>query len=114
MKKTFIDNRFGTKQQVAVTFHRYSGSNNIAIRLVETESGLPWGIASVNIPGVTLSDDRVAIKNHTEGEGMDSLLIEAGIIEPGPVDFHPSGYVNIPVYQLTKEAHAEAVSVARH
>lgn len=62
----------------------------------------------------TFPDDRVAIKAYAEGEGIDALLIQAGIIEPDPIDFCPSGYVTIPVYRLTTAAHAEAQAVARH
>lgn len=113
MKSTFIDNRFGMNQTVCATFHRYTGSNNIAIRLTD-EDGMPWGMASVNVPGYTFPDDRVAIKAYAEGEGIDALLIQAGIIEPDPIDFCPSGYVTIPVYRLTTAAHAEAQAVARH
>lgn len=103
----FIDRRFSFRQAVTANFHRYKDSNNVAIELVcddEESSGQHWCMASVNVPGEILDDILVAIKTHSENEGLDGVLIEAGVIEPIPVRYLDSGFVQIPIYRLTPAA----------
>lgn len=112
MKESFVDTRFGMNETVSAVFHRYLDSNNVAIELVGEEG--PHCMASVNVPGAPLSDELVAIKNYSENEGIEQVLIEAGIIEAVPLRYLYSGWAQIPVYRMTKEAQAKAQAVPQH
>lgn len=107
MKLEFIDSRFNGRQPVKAVFARYAESGNIGIELLcddEESKGQPWCVATVNVPGYRTEEDEVAIKTYSENEGLDTLLMLAGIIEKTPVRYIKSGFVQIPVYRLTKEA----------
>ena len=106
MSFQFVDQRFSFNQPVTAEFHRYRGSNNIAIQLVD-EGGTPWCMASVNVPDEILGEDVVALKTYSENEGIDSILVSAGVIENPPVRYIGSGFVMIPVYRLTEAARKE-------
>jgi len=107
MNSHFIDTRLGFNEVVTVFFERYAGKGNtrsdsVAIILEDTQ-GMTWLTPSVNIDGVT-GGRVVAIKNHSEGEGIDKLLIENGIINPLRNGTVSTGHVHIPLYTLTDEA----------
>lgn len=108
-----IDDRFNSKESVDVVFHRYVGSNNVAIQLV-CDTGEQWCMASVNVPGNPLSDELVAIKNYSENEGIEAILIRAGIIQPEPLRYLACGFAITPIFRLTSEACARARSVPKH
>ena len=81
-----------------VTLERCNYLNNtLALELVETETGEPFMMCTVNIPD--LSYGEVAIKNYSENEGVLDFLIKEGIIEP-PHRFDSSGYVSLPVCKV--------------
>jgi hypothetical protein len=82
-----------------VTLERcnYRNNNGLALELVETKTGEPFMMCTVNIPN--LSDGEVAIKNYSENEGVLDFLIKEGIIEP-PHRFDSSGYVSLPVCKV--------------
>jgi hypothetical protein len=81
-----------------VTLERCNYLNNtLALELVETKTGEPFMMCTVNIPN--LSDGEVAIKNYSENEGVLDFLIKEGIIEP-PHRFDSSGYVSLPVCKV--------------
>jgi hypothetical protein len=81
-----------------VTLERCNYLNNaLALELVETKTGEPFMMCTVNIPN--LSDGEVAIKNYSENEGVLDFLIKEGIIEP-PHRFASSGYVSLPVCKV--------------
>lgn len=83
-----------------VVFDSYSNNKNTAISLLDALSGEPVIMASVNL--TKLPPNQVAIKNYSEGEGIEAALIEAGIIGNEPILMIPSGFVNIPVYEILK------------
>jgi len=62
-------------------------------------------IVSVNVNNA-LPKELICIKNWSEYAGIEQPLIDAGIIEEFPLTVIPSGFVRIPVYQLTDEAAA--------
>lgn len=85
-----------TGKEIVVRFHiwdcniqveRYN-NDRIALQLIsaveneEIAQGEPIAMATVNIPTVPLADDEVIIKNYSENEGIEQVLIDAGIIEP--------------------------------
>jgi hypothetical protein len=81
-----------------VTLERCNYLNNaLALELVETETGEPFMMCTLNIPD--LSYGEVAIKNYSENEGVLDFLIKEGIIEP-PHRFASSGYVSLPVCKV--------------
>ena len=84
--------------------HRYCGTNNLALCIVDS-NGEQMCVASVNIADKPLSDDRIAIKNWSENEGVDTLLKKQGVIGE-MVDFAISGFVDIPIYKLTEKGKA--------
>ena len=94
-----IDNRFGADTRVSARFERYQ-NGQLALELVETETGEAWCTATVALPA-GLPDDLIAIKSWSENEGMPEILERAGLIEGQPVQSVRSGFVQIPVYRLT-------------
>jgi hypothetical protein len=94
-----IDNRFGADTVVSPWFERYQ-NGQLALELVEADTGEDWCMASVALPA-GLPDDLIAIKNWSENEGMSGILERAGLIEGQPVQNVRSGFVQVPVYRLT-------------
>lgn len=86
-----------TKLNVTIT--KYAGNNNTAIMLVNDE-GETFSVASVNVR--QLPSHLVAIKNYSEGSGIEKSLIEGGIIKNEIVNQIRSGFVEIPIYELTE------------
>lgn len=108
------DDRFGKGTVVEAVFHRYVGSNNVAIQLVQCDTGEQWCMASVNVPGSPLPDHLVAIKTYSENEGVDTILVSAGVIHPEPVRYLACGHATTPIFRLTEVAKAKAAAVPRH
>ena len=82
---------------VTLKRHRYRNNNALALELVETETGMPFMMCTVNTPEI--SDGEVAIKNYSENEGVLDFLIKEGIIEP-PHTFISSGFIRLPVCKV--------------
>jgi hypothetical protein len=97
-----IDTRFGLNTTVEVCFERYQ-NGQIAIQLIEAETGEPWTTATSALES-PVPKGQVAIKNWSENEGIDTLLLNAGVIEGAPVARARSGFVSVPLYQLSKSA----------
>ncbi len=49
-----------------------------------------------------LDDDTIAVKNYSENKGMDIWMRDNGYIESVPCSHFTSGFVNIPIYNLTQ------------
>lgn len=45
------------------------------------EMGLPYATCTMQLEGVTLADDEVIIKNHSENEGVLDILIQNNVVE---------------------------------
>ena len=73
-------------------------NGNLALQVVSEAEG-PICVCTVN-PGVEVGDDEIAVKDYSENEGMAATLLEMGIIKGEPVYRIPSGWVEIPVYEL--------------
>ena len=82
-----------------VQFSHYH-DNNLRISLVDLVDGSPVATATTNIEGVKLASDEVCIKDYSENTGMLMALQAAGIVE-SVVKIVQSGYVDVPVVQLT-------------
>ena len=77
---------------------RQYGNGNLALQVVNNEGVVCT--CTVN-PGERVDAGRIAIKDYSENEGMVDTLLEMGIIQGKPVYSIPSGWVQIPVYDLT-------------
>lgn len=95
----------------SMQFDRYRSTRNLAVQLViHNPDGAienyfhnePMTVATVNLG--PLPDDRIAIKDYSENEGMVKSLAAAGFIEPSPCETVDSGFVRIPVHKLTPAA----------
>ena len=67
-----------------VFFTEYVNSKNVAIRLMEIETGEAIGTCTVNLPEVVESYkplDVVVIKEYGENEGILKVLVDAKIVK---------------------------------
>jgi len=67
--------------------------------LLYSRVGEPMGKATVNLPGVPMAEDEIAIKNYSENEGMLESLTAAGIVSE-PRRYVLNGLVSIPICRL--------------
>lgn len=84
----------------AFTIKRYGMNNNIYIGIISKDEG-PICHCTVNTP-TKLPDDRIAVKDWSENEGMVEKLKDLDMITGDPVDYIHSGLVNIGVYMLSE------------
>lgn len=91
--------KYGTYEGAEFKATRY-GNGNLALA-VESETEGPICICSVN-PGQKVDDGLLAVKDYSENEGMASTLLDMGIIGEKKYSI-PSGWVSIPVYELTEK-----------
>lgn len=82
--------------KLMLTCEKYEFYNNTAL-LLETEDGIPFGVASANV--VKLPADLVAIKDYSENEGMFDALYNQKIIS-APVRYIDSGFIKMPVCKI--------------
>ncbi len=88
---------------LTASFAKY-GNGQTAIKLIDTEDGMPYATATVCVEDNLLKEDEVAIKDYSENAGILDSLIEANIIDH-PHAFIQSGFVKIPICKLiTKTA----------
>lgn len=73
------------------------GSGRVALSLVDEEG--PVATATVNLPGVKLGPNQVAIKSYAENEGLLEALVAAGVVKPTGQTVR-SGYVEVPICEL--------------
>jgi len=67
-------------EEVFVVFEKYADNGRVAIRLVD-EEGMPFCMATVNVPQVPLQEDEVIIKNYSENAGVLEILEQEGYIQ---------------------------------
>ena len=90
--------KFG-KYTLIPQFSKYRNNNRVAISLIDAEDGIPFSIATVNLPDEPLDENEVAIKNYAENDGILWALQDAGIV--GEIKrYSQSGYVTIPIVDL--------------
>lgn len=85
---------------VSVSTKKY-GNNRPAIIITDSE-GLPYMIATVNIPERVLEDNEVIIKDYSENEGIYQWLLEKNIIQP-MVGTHQMSFERAPICVLNSE-----------
>lgn len=99
----FVDNRFNGSQEVVVSFNKYV-NGGVAI-LLSCADGQPYAKASINVSeGDRLEHgiEEVAIKGYSEGEGMEKLLIDNGIILAKVLKEIEVGRSVVNLYQLSQ------------
>jgi hypothetical protein len=81
---------------------RYLTGGDVALTAT-CEDGEPWDVLTVNLPGVSIPRDCVAVRDYSEGAGNLRTLADAGLVESRPVRVVRSGFVAVPVCRLTKK-----------
>lgn len=87
-------------EKVNVFVNKY-GNNRPAIYIADTD-GLPFMIATLNVPERPLEEDEVVIKNYSENEGIYDWLLERNIIQP-MIGSHQLAYNRAPICVLNSE-----------
>ena len=75
-------------------------NDRIAIQLRAPDDGEPIATATVNLPATPMEPDEAAIKNYSENEGIEDVLIKEGILMLGTVKTVQTGYAKVPVYKV--------------
>lgn len=91
--------QYGSYEGAEFNAARY-GNGNLALAVESATEGRIC-ICSVN-PGQKVDDGLLAVKDYSENEGMASTLLDMGIIGEKKYSI-PSGWVSIPVYELTEK-----------
>ena len=90
------------RRQVALSITRYARNGRICLRLIEVENGEETGACTactVNLPGVPLAEDEVAIQTWSKNVGILDWLIEEGIASK-PLHYADFGGTFIPICSL--------------
>ena len=82
--------------------HYATARDVLGLELWDSE-GFPFLRVTVNLPGVGVPKDCIAIKSWSENEGIVQNLIQWGVIEPLPTMEVKTGHVVAPVHRLTEE-----------
>lgn len=99
--KTYQINTKYSHESVWAQVRRYH-DGNIRIDFVGNEG--PVFVATVNVPGIEdLGEHVVAIKDYSENEGVRAELVRLGIINPIPLAYAHSGFVEIPIHRLSDQ-----------
>jgi hypothetical protein len=83
----------------------YVTGKRLALRLVTSQdgedsyAGEPFSTVTANLPAVSLADDEVIVKNYSENEGLDTLLMHLGIAHYTGRTIS-SGFVAMPIMKL--------------
>lgn len=99
MKNFTYKSKYGTYKNC----YFYGGTypnGNIALEICNSELGSITRVTTN--PGIKVADDCLAIKDYSENVGMVSWMQTNGFIKEGPpIRIIHSGFVEIPVYQMT-------------
>lgn len=92
-------NRFRSYRNCRFVATRYCDNGNLAL-LIENDEDGQIAVCSVN-PWESVDNGRLAVKDYSENAGMVDFLKGEGIVRGNPVYTIPSGFIEIPVYELT-------------
>lgn len=87
--------------EIEAVFRKYPMNDRWAIELISKEEGIPYAVATVNLPDVELEEDEVIIKNYSENEGILELLEKEGIVKRTGRSVK-TGWVTVPVCKILK------------
>ena len=88
-------------ENIHLNFGRYKDSNLIALQAVDDDN-FPYMVISVNIPFHTDKKNLMVVKNWSENEGIEQVLLDNNIITNKHDTVH-SGYVQANVYEVNQE-----------
>jgi hypothetical protein len=78
---------------------KYANNGRLRIDMIDIEDGTPYATVTVNLTYAKLTENEIAVKDHSENEGMLKFLQDNGIV--GPVKrYAKSGYVEIPIVEF--------------
>jgi len=77
--KTFTFTRGDTSYDLTVDVGKYQDGNT-SLELWLKDEGVPFAIASVNMPNVLLCDNEILCKDYSENEGILDFLVENNIV----------------------------------
>lgn len=77
----------------------YYKNDRTAIKLIDSEDGMPVLTATVNLPDEDINEDEVLIKSWSENEGIEEILVKENIIGPKIKDI-PAGFANATLHKL--------------
>lgn len=77
----------------------YYENGNLGVEIWSNSEG-PITKVTVN-PDVKIPTDKIAVKDYSENEGMVAWLKSMDIIKENPTNEIRSGWIKIPVYELT-------------
>ena len=86
-------------------------------RFIHDERDIVMGLFHTPLPNVNITvagviltapmdlpPTQVAVKRYGAAEGVEKDLLDAGILVGGPLHFVKSGFVTMPVYNLSRDA----------
>ena len=92
------ESKYGTYKESFFRVGHYE-NGNLAIEICSIEEG---NITRVKVnPDIKIPQTQIAVKDYFENEGMVDWLISQDIIEQNPVKVVESGWVEIPIFNLT-------------
>lgn len=96
-------------REVVLSFTKYLRNDRVCLRLLAVRDGAeaePVAICSVNLPGVAMNENEIAVKTWYENVGMLGWLTDEGIVSP-PLRYAYFANVFIPICALlTQEGRA--------
>lgn len=94
LKTKFLDD------DAVIIVRRYENGRPAILAVSDDEVREQLMCFTVNLPDTPIGLDKVAIKDYSENEGALSALIEIGLVKK-PCRYIPSGFVTIPICELT-------------
>lgn len=88
-------------ENIHLNFGRYKDSNLIALQAVDDDN-FPYMVISFNFPLDTDGKNLIAVKNWSENEGIEQVLLNNKIITNKYTQVN-SGYVQANVYEVNQE-----------
>jgi len=90
------------KWNCKIKISRYGVNDRLALQLNDFTNGEVVAEASINLSDFPLGENEIAIKNHSENEGILQVLVDSKIVSE-PKYYVDSGFVTIPVCDINLE-----------
>lgn len=101
--KTFTISNPWSKEttEVFVTKSKYANGRT-CLHLIDASDGIPYAIATVNVPDAFLEPNHILIKDYSENTGVYDFLVENNIVKPTEYGIQ-QGFVWLPMAELLPE-----------
>jgi len=86
-------------QECTLRKSKYQEGGSTALYLVDSQTGEPVVMATVNMPEISLGENEVLIKDYSENKGILKTLIDARILEDTGKRV-PAGYTEVAICKL--------------